>query len=103
MHDGSHADVDSATAPEVPSDWIVLAVDASDSLGLVAGDRVAILADGAVLSTEAIVTNTDRSDVVIALPIDEAGAVAAAGRSAVVARATSTQASTSTIAPSATR
>jgi hypothetical protein len=71
----------------LPTDWIELAIDAADALNLVEGDRVAILADGTVLSESAVVTRADGYEILVALPITDAGAVAAAGSRAVVGRA----------------
>lgn len=90
---------------ELPNDWVVLAIAVNDPPGLERGDRVALLAEGSVVTTSATVADVLADSVTVALPLDIAPVVASAGN-VVLARLNSptrAQATSSTTTPSATR
>jgi hypothetical protein len=71
---------------DIPPDWVIIALDAPPALELAIGDAVIVLADGIVMTENAQVAGlVGDGAITIAMPIADAGPIAAAGSSAVVA------------------
>jgi hypothetical protein len=71
---------------DIPPEWVIIALDAPPSLELAIGDAVIVLADGIVMTENAQVAGlVGDGAITIAMPIADAGPIAAAGSSAVVA------------------
>ena len=84
----SNAPRGSTVPPEVdiPPEWVLIALDAPPALELTIGDAVIVLADGIVMTDTAQVAGLESNGAItIAMPIADAGPIAAAGSSAVVA------------------
>jgi hypothetical protein len=97
---------DASPILELPDEWVVLAISADHTLGLELGDRVAVLAEGAVVTTSATVAEVLGDSVMVALPLEIAPVVASAASNVVLARLNSpgtAQATSSTTTPSTTR
>ena len=73
------SDVVALTGPQAltPTGWLVVPVNESPVSGAVIGDRVRVVGDGVVLSAAAVVVGHHDGSTLIAVPTDEAPAVAA--------------------------
>ena len=75
------ADIGTGRLPLLPSEWRAVAVTAGDTtIPLVIGDHVDVVANGAVLSIDAVVVDMQASVAVIGVPADDAPGVAVASR-----------------------
>ena len=71
---------------DIPPEWVIIALDAPPALELAIGDPVVVLADGIVMTDNAQVAGLESDGAItVAMPIADAGPIAAAGSSAVVA------------------
>ena len=76
VHD---SDLAAATGPQAfaPPGWLIVPVIESPASGAALGDRVRVVGDGVVVSPEALVVGRHDGSSLVAVPADEASAVAA--------------------------